>query len=485
MTQETLTDTWDPASVLVVDDEAEVANVLARGLTGTGYKVSVAHSGGEALERLEAGAFDLLLTDMHMPRMQGDELQRIARHRDPDLAVILITAAQDAQDAVRCMQEGASDYIVKPAPLADVSVRVQKALERRRLVLENRDYQTHLEERVAEQADRIRRMLMQSLETLSYALEAKDENTRNHSVRVAELVATLAGHLAPEDKTYHMRLKLAALLHDIGKIGVPEAILNKPGQLTPEEFGQIQKHPVIGETILRPMLGSEDDIMSVVRNHHERWDGGGYPDGLAGEDTPLGARIAAVADAYDAMTSARPYRPGMLPEQALKVLREGAGTQWDPRVVASAMELAAAGQFGQRPVNKPHAPHSPMLEGKVSSWAETTGSSLATRTPVIFVQDHLDEKTAEQLRIKVEALLNRGRNNLVLDMQAVQTLDRTAVLLLYRMHQMVEATGGRIVIQDATELAATLLWEAGVVEEMNFKPPLRHPSPSSRLSADC
>jgi putative two-component system response regulator len=465
-----------PPSVLVVDDEVELARVVARGLTHAGYQVSVAHDGREALALLAERRFDLLLTDINMPQMTGIELQQIARGKDPDLAVILITAAQDTRDAVESMREGVFDYVVKPAPLADMTVRVQKALERRRLVLENRDYQLNLERRVAEQADRIRQMSMKALETLSHALEAKDENTRNHSVRVADLVTALAGSLAPGNTAFKMKLRLAALLHDIGKIGIPEAILNKPGRLEPEEYAQIQRHPVVGDTILRPMLGEDADIMAVVRNHHERWDGQGYPDRLAGEDTPLGARIAAVADAYDAMTSARPYRAGMTPEEALQILREGAGTQWDPAVVAAAVELSAAGHFRAKTQAVPSA-LTPDLgvgpkSGTCSAPLPTVGTS--ARSPVIFVRDHLDSKAVERLGGKVEALLGLGRNRFVLDMQGVQALDAAAVLHIHRMHQKAEAAGGRMVIRDATELALTMFYEAGVAEALYFDPPSRY-----------
>lgn len=466
------------ASVLVVDDEPEVARVMARGLTYAGYDVSVAHSGEEALERLEEGAFDLLLTDVHMPGMHGDVLQRLARKRDPDLAVILITAAQDVTTAVECLREGAFDYMVKPAPLADVAVRVGKALERRRLVRENQDYQATLERRVLEQAGRIREMLLKSLETLSHALEAKDENTRNHSSRVADLVTALAGRLIPESETYQKKLRLAALLHDIGKIGVPEAILNKPGKLEAEEFAQIHKHPVVGETILRPLLEGEDDILAVVRHHHERWDGRGYPDGLKGEDTPLGARIAAVADSYDAMTSARPYRPGMRPEQALQVLKDGAGTQWDPDVVTAALELAEEGRFRPRTPAAPMVPPSPPV-----TLAPVACPGTASRPSLIFVNNHLDAKAAERLQIKVEALLERGRQQVALDMREVRALDTAAVLQIYQMHLRVQATGGRLVVRDVTEPAVAVFQEAGLAESLNFEPPFRYRETGADLDA--
>ncbi len=452
------------ASVLVVDDEIEVANVLARGLAHAGYKVKVAHGGREALALLESQHFDLLLTDIHMPELPGNELQRIARRQDPDLAVILITAAQDAKDAVECMREGVFDYIVKPSPLGDVTARVEKALERRRLVLENRDYKLNLEQRVAEQGERLRHHLFKSLEALSHALEAKDENTRNHSVRVVNLVTALAERLCPQDTEFCSNLRLAALFHDIGKIGVPEMILNKPDKLTPEEFARVQKHPTTGEAILRPLLEGEE-ILSVVRHHHERWDGQGYPDGLPGKQIPLGARIVGVADSYDAMISSRPYRQGMSPAQALQILKAGAGNQWDPEIVAVMMNLAEEGHLQELTPFVPAALKPPERQEEDAPSLKIT---VRSQWPVIFIRDHLDAIAAARLQFKVEALLKKGRNDIVLDMEQVRSLDTAAVQVLYRMHLQVQEQEGKLVMRDVTPPALALLREAKVAEVMSF-----------------
>jgi putative nucleotidyltransferase with HDIG domain len=287
--------------------------------------------------------------------MAGDELQRRAMEVDPTLAVLVITAASDVTRAVECLKSGAFDYILKPFDLEDVTIRVEKALERRRLGLlardleaENEAYRRLLEARVHEQAEQLRTMFGRALRSLAQALEAKDPHTQNHSGRVAGIALLLAYELRPGHPEFLRSLVTAALLHDIGKIGVPEQILTSPGRLSAEEFEAVKKHPEIGETILRPIYGDET-ILRVVRHHHESMDGRGYPDGLTGEAIPLAARIVAVADAYDAMTSARSYRPAMPRQDALDILVQGAGVQWDAEVVLTLQDLANEGRLDQLP----------------------------------------------------------------------------------------------------------------------------------------
>lgn len=183
----------------------------------------------------------------------------------------------------------------------------------------------------------LRQPLRESLEALIHALEAKDLHTRFHSVRVARRAGALAAHLAPDNPPFVERVRLAALFHDIGKLGLPEALLNKPGALTSGEAQYIRSHVEMGVTLLEPLLDAE--TIAMVRSHHEFWNGEGYPAGLAGEAIPLGARIVSVADAYDAMASHRPYRSALSPRQIERILREGAGVQWDPAVVAALREL--------------------------------------------------------------------------------------------------------------------------------------------------
>jgi putative two-component system response regulator len=331
-------------AVLVVDDEEAVVSVIARSLTYAGYSVTTANDGVAALERLGEKPFDILLSDIHMPRLRGDELQRVAREQYPTLAILLVTAADDISLAVECLKEGVFDYLTKPFDLGDVVVRVGKAWERRELIRENTEYRQNLEQRVIAQAEHIRTVMQGSLEALIQALEAKDPTTRDHSSRVSKLATLLAVELAPTDTNFASQVRIAALFHDIGKIGVSEAVLNKPTILTEDEMTQIRAHPVVGETILKPLLDPE--TVAMVRSHHEQWNGRGYPDRLAGGDIPFGGRIIAVADAYDAMTSARPYRREIVRPIVLDILQRGADVQWDGRVVEALLKLSATGHLG-------------------------------------------------------------------------------------------------------------------------------------------
>jgi HD-GYP domain-containing protein (c-di-GMP phosphodiesterase class II) len=230
-----------------------------------------------------------------------------------------------------------------------VRARVTQALEKRRLIMENRGYQARLEERVADQARRLEELFLGSIQSLAEALELKDPYTRGHSVRVSRYSSEIARALALPDDVVR-QVELGGHVHDIGKIGVREAVLNKAGALTEEEYAHIMEHPVLGWRILAPLLGDAPMILNVVRSHHERYDGAGVPDGLRGDAIPLEARIVAVADAFDAMTSGRAYRDGlhMTMEQAVAELERCAGTQFDPAVLAAFLGAAAAGAVALR-----------------------------------------------------------------------------------------------------------------------------------------
>lgn len=341
------------ARLLIVDDEVELLEILADSLRTIGYEVETRESGSAALPSIAPGSFDALITDLNMPGMAGDELLRVARHIDPSLAMIVLTAGVDVRMAVECLKTGAHDYILKPFDLDDVAVRVGKALEQRRVAMfarqlerENDVYRAHLELRVAQQSEQLRSMFERALRSLAHALEAKDPHTRNHSERVAGISLLLAREVVQGPPEFLRSLVTAALLHDIGKIGVPEAILASPKRLTPEEFEFVKRHPEIGESILKPIYPNEV-ILRTVRNHHEAYDGTGYPDGLVGEAIPLPARLVAVADAYDAMTSTRPYRQAIPRSEALAILERGAGRQWDAEVVLTLVDLARDGRLDE------------------------------------------------------------------------------------------------------------------------------------------
>jgi len=316
-------------------------------MEGDGFLCQQAASGVEALEALRRTPATLVLTDLRMPQMDGIELLRQVRARYPDTAVVLITAVADVEVAVSCLAIGAMDYLTKPFHLEEVRARVTQALEKRRLILENREYQERLEDRVAAQARRLEELFLGSIQSLAEALELKDPYTRGHSVRVSHYSAEIARHLELDPETVR-QVELGGHVHDIGKIGVREAVLNKPGPLTEEEYEHIMTHPLLGWRILSPLLGDAPLILNIVRSHHERYDGRGVPDSLLGDRIPLEARIVAVADAFDAMTSGRPYRLGqhMSMDQAVAELERCVGAQFDPGVLRAFLRAVETGAVG-------------------------------------------------------------------------------------------------------------------------------------------
>lgn len=325
-----------PAAVgpycLVVDDEPRLRQALMRLMRSDGFTCFEAGSGVEALEVLAREPIDLMISDMRMPYMDGSELLRRVRELHPTVAVVMITAVNDVQVAVDCIAMGAMDYLTKPFVLEEVRIRIGQVLEKRRLILENREYQENLEARVHAQAERLESLFLASVQSLAEALELKDPYTRGHSIRVSRYMSVLADVLGVDPETAHA-ISLGGHLHDIGKIGVREAVLNKEGPLTREEYEHIMTHPVLGWRILKPLLGDAPVALDIVRSHHERFDGRGVPDGLAGQDIPRAARLCAVADAFDAMMSVRPYRRTMSIADAAQELRGHAGTQFDPEIV--------------------------------------------------------------------------------------------------------------------------------------------------------
>jgi response regulator RpfG family c-di-GMP phosphodiesterase len=282
---------------------------------------------------------------MEMPKMGGIELLRQLRARYPDVAVLMITGNTDVETAVGALSLGAMDYIVKPFQLEEVRARVHQALEKRRLILENRDYQLKLEEKVQAQQRRLEHLFVAGVQSLSAALEAKDPYTRGHSERVAQYSICLAREFGLSAELLR-QIELGGRVHDIGKIGVREGVLNKTGPLTPEEYEHIMTHPVIGWRILAPLLGDSPRSLNIVRWHHERFDGKGLPDRLGGQGIPLEARIVAAADTLDAITSDRPYRVSekTLPG-AVEELVHHSGTQFDPDVIAALVACTKRGDL--------------------------------------------------------------------------------------------------------------------------------------------
>jgi len=317
---------------LVVDDEPRLRRVLVRLLEGEGFTCQEAGSGTEALALMQQEPVPLVISDLRMPQMDGVTLLREVISRWPDTAVIMVTAVAEVESAVACLQLGALDYVAKPFHLDEVRARVTQALDKRRLILENRMYQQELERRVQEQARRIEELSLERLQALVHALEEKDPYLRGHSVRVANYAFGIGRELALAPAALDL-ISMGAELHDLGKIGVSEAVLHKPGKLTDVEYRHIMEHPVTGARILGPLMRDAPVALAIVRSHHERLDGKGFPDGLKGEEIPVEVRVVTVADSFDAMTSLRPYRPALSVASAMEQLEEGKGVQFDPGAV--------------------------------------------------------------------------------------------------------------------------------------------------------
>jgi putative two-component system response regulator len=327
------------AKCLVVDDEPGVRRFLIRMLEAQGFQCFEAGSGLEALRVLDRiGEPPLIVSDMRMPEMNGIGFLEAVRARYPDTSVIMLTGVSEASTAVDCLHRGAADFLLKPISASELQARVTRALEKRSLVLQNRYYQENLERQVREQALRIQQLFLQGVQMLARALEAKDAYTRGHSIRVSQYAVATASRMGFEGVSLD-GIRLGGELHDIGKIGTSESVLQKPGALTEEEFRQITEHPLLGERMLSPLAQESPDVLRIVRSHHERLDGRGFPDGLRGEHIPIEARIVAVADAFDAMTTRRPYRESRSPADALAELRRVAGSQLDPEAVEAFVEV--------------------------------------------------------------------------------------------------------------------------------------------------
>jgi putative two-component system response regulator len=335
-----------PVTLLVVDDEEAIRNALRKYLLLQDYEVTVAATGEEALTILRRQKVTCILLDVNLPGTNGIDLVPRIMELEPDVALLMLTAVNDATSAALCMQRGALDYLIKPIDLAHLGRAIARALERRHMMLEGQQINQWLKEEVALRAAERRlelatqeRISVATLEALVNALEAKDPYLRGHSARVADLSASVAAHLTRPDEEIEA-IRTAGRLHDIGKIGIREEILNKQGPLTDEEYEHVKQHVLVGSQILAPLVHLRD-VITFVRSHHERWDGFGYPDKLAGEAIPLGARVIGAVEIYDALTTARPYQDKMEPELAVERMRELVGTAIDP-VIHEALEAVVS-----------------------------------------------------------------------------------------------------------------------------------------------
>ena len=339
MLQDTLEAPAQRGSILIADDDPEIRNVLVELLSGEHDCVAVG-SAEEALAELQAAPCELVLSDITMGGMSGLEMVPFALAAAPDAVVVMISGAQTLESAVEALRAGAFDYVVKPFALSHVEAAVARALEHSRLRRARRRHEFHLEEMVATRTRELNRALATvdgsyraTLKALAASLETRDAETHGHSKRVVSFSLRLGRELRL-DAAQLRALEFGAILHDIGKIGVPDAILRKPSRLTEEEWVLMRRHPKLGEQILNGIEFLEG-AARVVGQHHEKWDGSGYPAGLRGEEIDLIARIFAVADAFDAMTSDRVDMAARDYESAAAELGAGAGRHFDPQVVAS------------------------------------------------------------------------------------------------------------------------------------------------------
>jgi len=325
--------------ILVVDDEETIREIVSSMLTHANYKCRQAASGLEAIALLDSGEeFELMRSDLMMADLDGIGLLERTKERFPDMPVVMVTAVHDISVALAAIRNGAYDYLLKPFEREQLLATVRRAMENRRLKLENRAYQTNLETLVAARTEQLRKAMVElersydiTLEALGDALDLKDRETEGHSRRVTAFTIAIARAMGLTADQIRV-IARGAFLHDIGKMAIPDAILNKPGALTPDEAGIMREHSYHGYQIVKkiPFL---QEAAEIVYAHQERFDGTGYPRGLKGEQIPLGARMFAVADTLDAITSDRPYRPAQTLTAAREEIQRWAGRQFDPEVV--------------------------------------------------------------------------------------------------------------------------------------------------------
>lgn len=302
-----------PPRILMAVDSVEAGEMLASMLAGEPWQVLAADGGELALRLVEKAEPQVAILNMHLKGIDGLELcRRLRGERQHRLLPVVMVGCESLAERVAALEAGADDLLTRPFDRSEVTARLRSLLHLKSLY-------DHLEE--------TRRVVF----ALAKAAEAKDPFTLHHAERVADLACGIAARLGMGADALD-QIRTGALVHDVGKIAVPDAILQKPAGLTPEEYEMVKRHVVVGAEIVAPLSGQKD-FAAIVRNHHERFDGAGYPDGLAGDAIPLVARIVAVCDAFDAMTNVRPYRPAMPRQHAIDCLRAGRGTQWDPDLV--------------------------------------------------------------------------------------------------------------------------------------------------------
>ncbi len=329
-----------PKRLLVVDDEEAVTQALARFLRTRGFEVETAASAEAALGMITSSRFTLMLCDVRMPGLSGIDLVPRATAIDPDLGVMMLTGVNDAPTATLALATGALDYLLKPVELPELLHAIERAMHRRDLEIDRRSVERMIREEIAARAEErererltLRAVSISTIEALVNAMEAKDMYLRGHSQRVAELTASIATELELDLDTIEA-IRISARIHDVGKIGIRESVLNKPAPLTREEYEHVKEHVRIGMEIIAP-LAHLGPALHYVQDHHEHWDGQGYPNGKSGEAISIGGRILAAADAFDSLTSQRAYRQPRRPQEAVEYLAARSGDLLDPKVYAA------------------------------------------------------------------------------------------------------------------------------------------------------
>ena len=330
--------------MLIVDDEAVIRELIARYFRRQDFDVKTAKNAHEALMEFKKNSFDIVITDIKMPDYDGKWLLKQIRNEDPNMAVLMITGVDDTKEAVDCLRLGAYDYIIKPFNPQEIRIAVERALERKSLLLQKKAYQANLEKKVRERTlellrayEEIEMTYQRTLEALITALDVRERTTGGHSKRVVGYARLLAGK-------FHIRiaqlmnLARGALLHDVGKIAIPDSVLLKPGPLTEEEWTIMKQHTLIGYNMLKSIKFLHPSL-DIVKYHHERWDGTGYPEGLKGEEIPIGARIFGLVDAFDAITSVRVYKGASSIEEAREIIAADSGKHFDPHVVQAFLQI--------------------------------------------------------------------------------------------------------------------------------------------------
>lgn len=341
-------------AVLIVDDEAQVADALALALAEHGFLCVQAHSLDEARQRLTERDYAAVVADVALGDGRGTELLGALGRDVPFCPVVLISGQTDVDSVIEALRLGAADFLRKPVGADDLADALRRAMERAERMRGTDAYRQRLEEAVRTAGQellgknrQIRTHVISTIQALVNTLEAKDKYTEGHSWKV-DIYASLIGRALGLPWQQMDELSTAAVLHDIGKIGVREVVLNKPGRLTAEERAHVERHTTVGDWILEPMEGFEQ-VRKGVRHHHERLDGGGYPDGLAGDQISILTRVLSVADFYDAVTSDRPYRQGFSHEQACTMVEENSGQVFDPDVAAAFLKVIDSFELPDRP----------------------------------------------------------------------------------------------------------------------------------------